>query len=356
MGRKGRKPILEYQAERLERVLASHNVPARVFGGTVTPRLVRFHLLPAHGTKIRDVARLAEEFAMSLGVKSARVRRREGQLEVEIPRDNPETVRLRSLLEHLTGVPAGAAVLGRDEDGVPLLLRIPSPDVAHVLICGTTGSGKTALARTMITSLALTQSVRELGLVLIDPKRRGYRPFEGLPHLAREIATTGDDAQATLGWLVALMEQRDRTGSDLPRMICFIDELADLIMMGGNSVQALITRLIQRGRTAGIHLIACTQKPTVTAIGSLAKSNFPVRLVGSVTSPEDAKVATGLKQTGAEKLLGRGDFLLVMKGQVQRFQAAYVSPTDIRQLVQALRGQRQPLLLTSEDSEEGGES
>ncbi|MFQ5855809.1 MAG: DNA translocase FtsK [Anaerolineae bacterium] len=351
MKRNGCRWRLEYQAERLQQVLASHNIQARVLSGTVTPRLVRFHLLPARGTKIRTIARLAEEIAMSLGVKSARVRRCDGQLDVEIPRDDPTMVPLRPLLKRLDAVPAGTAVLGRDDEGTPLLLRIPSPDVAHVLICGTTGSGKTVLARTMITSLALTHSVCELGLVLIDPKGRGYQPFERMPHLARDIAITQADAQAILGWLVALMEQRDRAGLNSPRVMCFIDELADLIMIGGNTTQALITRLTQRGRTAGIHLIACTQKPTVTAIGSLTKSNFPVRLVGSVTSPEDAKVSTGLRQTEAEKLLGRGDFLLVIKGQVHRFQAAYVSPTEIRQVVQTLRGNH-PLPGLAEDNSE----
>lgn len=330
--------LLKYQAARLERVLASHKVPAYVSETAVTPRLIRFQLVPAAGIKIRAIARLAEELAMGLGVQAVRIQRREGQLEVEIPRDDPKIVRLRPLLKALTSVPTGTAVLGMDEDGIPLLLRIPSPDVAHVLICGTTGSGKTALARTMVTSLALTHSARDLSLVLIDPKGRGYRPFAGLPHLAREIATAPETIQATLEWLVHLMEHRDQAGLNSPRVICFIDELADLIMLAGGSVERLVTRLTQRGRTAGIHLVACTQKPTTTAIGSLAKSNFPVRLVGSVTSPEDARVATGLKQTGAEQLLGRGDFLLVTKGQVQRFQAAYISPTDIRQLVQHLRG------------------
>lgn len=350
MGRKRRRR-LEHQAERLERVLASHDAPARVFGGIVTPRLVRFHLLPAPGIKIRAISRLAEELAMSLGVKSARVERRDGQVDVEIPRDDSATVELLPLLGRLKSAPAGTAVLGRDDEGAPLLLRLSSPDVAHALIAGTTGSGKTALARTMITSLAVTHSVRDLGLVLVDPHGRGYEPFTGAPHLARDITTTVEGAESTLAWLITLMEHRDRSGSNSPRLVCFVDELTDLIMQGGSGVQDAITRLTQRGRTAGIHLVACTQKPTVTAIGSLAKSNFPVRLVGSVTSPGDAKVATGLKQTGAEKLLGRGDFLLMMKGQTHRFQAAHVASAGIRQIVQRLRGE-QPLSLPAKPIED----
>jgi DNA segregation ATPase FtsK/SpoIIIE-like protein len=121
-----------------------------------------------------------------------------------------------------------------------------------------------------------------------------------------------------------------------PRIVLFVDELADLIEAGGPEVLAAVTRLTQRGRSAGIHVVACTQKPTASAIGSLVKSNFPVRLVGSVGSPEDAKVAAGLAGTGAERLLGSGDFLLVVKGRVTRFQAAYTDARTVRAVVARL--------------------
>ena len=333
---------MDYQADKLEQVLASYKAPARVQGGTVTPRLVRFHLLPARGTKVAAIANLAEELALSLGAPSARVSRRGGQIEVEIPRDQPAQVRLDRLFGEVTDVPHATAILGVDDEGAPILLRIASPEVAHALICGTTGSGKTVLARTMILSLARYHSVQDLGMVLIDPKGRGYGPLEGLPHLARPVATTAADALAVLKWLVRLMERRDRDAASSPRLICFIDELADLMLVAGNDVETLLTRLTQRGRSAGIHIVACTQKPTAAVIGSLVKSNFPVRIVGSVASPEDAKVASGLKQTGAEKLLGRGDFLLVLKGLTHRFQAALASSELMEQTVEMLRGGQKP--------------
>lgn len=338
MGRKRRQ--LEYQADKLEQVLAAYKAPARVEGGLVTPRHICFHLLPARGTKVSAIARLAEELALSLGVPSAQVRRRRGQIEVEIPREDPGVVKLDGLFDQVFDVPEGTAILGIDSEGAPLLLRLSSPEVAHALICGTTGSGKTVLARTMILSLASNHSVHDLGLVLIDPKGRGYTPLEGLPHLARPIATTAAEAVSVLTWLVRLMGKRDQEGASGPRLVCFIDELADLMLVAGSDMEDLLTRLTQRGRSAGIHIVACTQKPTVAAIGSLVKSNFPVRVVGSVVSPEDAKVATGIKQTGAEKLLGRGDFLLVLKGTVHRFQAAYASPESTARLVEKLRGGR----------------
>jgi S-DNA-T family DNA segregation ATPase FtsK/SpoIIIE len=133
--------------------------------------------------------------------------------------------------------------------------------------------------------------------------------------------------------MVEEMVRRDRENISEPRVIIFIDEVADLMEQGGKAMDRLMTRLTQRGRSAGLHIIACTQKPLVASIGSLTRSNFPVRLVGSVASSDDAKIAAGISGTGAEKLLGRGDFLLVAKGHVTRFQAAYVNEQEIKQII-----------------------
>jgi S-DNA-T family DNA segregation ATPase FtsK/SpoIIIE len=329
--------LLEYQAERIEMVLASHKVPSHVCGGTVTPRFVRFELVPMVGTKVSRIKGLAEEIALSLGAASCRVFRKDGMINVEIPRETPRTVSLLPLCRRLAEIPPCTAVLGLDEEGTPLLLRLPSADVAHVLIAGRTGSGKTELARTMIASLAMYNRLGEVQLVLIDPKGRGFTPFASLPHLLYPMVEDIEGALEVLGRLVVEMERRDREKVTLPQVVVFIDELADLMLMGGKKIEHLLTRLLQRGRGAGIHLVACVQKPTVAVIGSLVKSNFPVRIVGSVVSPEDAKVATGLAGTGAERLLGRGDFLVVANGQVMRLQAAYVSAQEIQELMARLR-------------------
>jgi S-DNA-T family DNA segregation ATPase FtsK/SpoIIIE len=340
---------LHFQADRIEMVLASHKVPARVTGGRVMPRLVRYQVSTPLGVRVRQVAGLAEELALSLGAPSCRVYRDGGEVQVEVPRSDAQTVHLLPLCRRLADqgprgphtVPPVTAVLGLDQEGVPLLLRLPSPNVAHVLVAGTTGSGKTALARTLVASLALHNNQRSLQLVLVDPKGRGFLPFEGLPHLLVPVVTRADEALPVLERLVAEMERRDaeacaqsgRSTWAEPRLVVVLDELADLVQVGGREMEALLTRLTQRGREAGIHLVACTQKPMAAVIGSLVKSNFPVRLVGSVASPEDAKVATGLAGTGAELLLGQGDFLVVAKGQVTRMQAAYVSVEEVRHLV-----------------------
>jgi len=347
--------VLHFQADRIERVLASHKVPARVTGGTVTPRLVRFHLSTPFGVRVRQVASLAEEIALSLSAPTCRVYRHQGQVEVEVPRVQGKVVPLLTLCRHVASqgarkrhtVPPITAVLGLDQEGVPLLLRLPSPNVAHVLIAGTTGSGKTALARTIVTSLALHNSQRNLQLVLIDPKGRGFLPFEGLPHLLEPVVTRVDEALPLLQRLIAQMERRDAEGRSEPRLVIVLDELADLVQVGGREMEAALTRLTQRGREAGLHLVACTQKPAAAVIGGLVKSNFPVRLVGSVASPEDAKVATGIGATGAERLLGQGDFLVVTKGQVTRMQAAYVDVTQIRKVVDWLSDGARPLLLAA---------
>jgi S-DNA-T family DNA segregation ATPase FtsK/SpoIIIE len=129
-------------------------------------------------------------------------------------------------------------------------------------------------------------------------------------------------------------------GRSTPRIVVFIDELADLIMSGGKDIERPLTRLAQRGREAGIHLVACTQRPAASVIGGLVKSNFPVRVVGSVASAEDAKVAAGLPKTGAERLLGKGDFLVVARGEQLRVQGAYAGRAEIRQVVERLRRPR----------------
>ena len=306
--------VLEYQADQIEMVLYSHKVSARVLGGVVTPRWVRFEVVPALGAKVSSIVRLSEEIALRLGSGGVRVRRQGGTLRVEVPREDGEVVRLLPLAARLREVPRQSALLGLDEEGVPLLLRLPSPEVGHVLVAGTTGSGKTALVRSMVVSLALHNRQGEVQLVVIDPKGRGYEGLRGLPHLLYPVVREVTEGAYVLNELVGKMLERDREGVQEPRVVVAIDELADLVMAGGRGVGRSITRLTQRGREAGIHVLASTQKPTVEAIGSLVKSNFPVRLVGSVASAEDAKVASGMAGTGAEKLMGRGDFLLVVLG------------------------------------------
>jgi S-DNA-T family DNA segregation ATPase FtsK/SpoIIIE len=335
-----RRINLDLQADRIEAVLADHRAPARVTGGVVTPRLVRFHLAPSAGVRLRKLFGLAEEVALALDAPNCRIARENGALALEVPRPRPARVELLPLCSRLAHIPPCAALIGLDDQGTPLLLAVDSPDVAHVLIAGSTGSGKTVLLRAIVASLAAHNHLGQLQLMLIDPKGRGLAPLADLPHLLCPLLSEPRDVSARLSWLVEEMVRRDREGIRAPRLILVIDELAEVIATGRNGAVDALTRLTQRGREAGIHVIASTQKPSTALLGPLMKANFPVRLVGSVASADDARVAAGIPETQAERLLGRGDFLLVFRGRCCRFQAAYIAPDALRGLVRQLCTER----------------
>jgi DNA segregation ATPase FtsK/SpoIIIE, S-DNA-T family len=303
----------------------------------VTPRFVRFDLMLEQGTRLRRLQELTEELALALNAPICRILRRGDRVQVEVPRSDPQRVSFTRICAGLSRVPPVTALLGLDEDAVPVLLRFPSPDVAHVLIAGNTGSGKTMLARTVALSLAMFNPPRRVQMVMIDPKRRGFAPLEELPHLLTPLIDSTGRASLILARLVEEMEERDRNACSTPHIVVFIDELADLVMSGGRAIERPLSRIAQRGREAGIHLVACTQRPTATVIGGLVKSNFPVRVVGSVACAEDAKIASGLPATGAQYLLGKGDFVVVARGEKLRVQGSYASPQDVRRMVGQLQ-------------------
>jgi S-DNA-T family DNA segregation ATPase FtsK/SpoIIIE len=189
----------------------------------------------------------------------------------------------------------------------------------------------------------------------MDPKGSAFSFFEGLPHLARPVIREVGETAEALQSLVRLMERRGTRNSQLAtqntHVVVIIDELADLLMIGGKEIQTPLTRLLQRGRSCCIHIIAATQKPSADVLGPLIKANFPVRLVGRVTSATDARVASGWSGTGAERLLGRGDFVAVAEGRVMRFQAACVTPDEIREIVARLARGALPSIFVSTGSE-----
>ncbi len=331
------RELLDYQADQIERVCLSHRLPVRVAGGTVTPRLVQFRLYPGPGVKLSRLQALAEDLALALGASSCRLQRQADALALEVPReDTLGTVRLLPLVRRLSSPPPFTATLGLERQGKPLLLRLSSPEVAHVLIAGTTGSGKTELARAMIISLVMSTPPERLRLLLVDPKGRAFRAFDPLPHLVCPAIADVAAAQARLEGLVAEMERRDRLGISEPRLVVFLDELADLLLVGGKAMEGVLARLVARGRECGVHVVGCTQRPSAEVLGGLVRANFPCRLVGKVASVEDGRIAAGLGGTSAERLAGRGDFLLVVRGEVRRFQAGYASAADVRQVVAEL--------------------
>jgi S-DNA-T family DNA segregation ATPase FtsK/SpoIIIE len=194
-----------------------------------------------------------------------------------------------------------------------------------------TGSGKSVLLRTIALSLLLTHTSNELRMILLDPKGKTFEPFEGAPQLLRSQVTEAPEALEALRSLLHLMEARNRHGESNPCVTVVIDELGELLFSGGNQIAEGLTRLVQRGREVGIHLVAATQRPSSAIMTDLIKVNFPLRLVGKVVSASDARLATGRGGTDAHLLQGRGDFLAIGGGEGDplRFQAAYVGEQEI---------------------------
>lgn len=311
-------------ADRIEAVLRERRAPASVVGGKVLPGFVEMLLRPAPGTKVNQVRALQADIALALGNSNVRVSQNGTHLSIQIPRETRKPVRLSTLMAANPNPPAFTAVLGLAEDGATLMASLSSPEVSHILVSGATGSGKTSLAQSMLLSLCQLHRPSQFGLVMIDPKRNDDSDFvrSVQRHLLVGVAHTTEESINALMRLVDVMEKRPISREPMPRIVVYVDEMADLCQTGGSQVVDLLTRIAQRGREAGVHLVGCTQKPSTKAIGSLLKANLPLRLVGRVVSLEDARTASGMPGTGAEKLMGSGDFIACTGGKVIRFQAA----------------------------------
>lgn len=347
---------LETQADQVEAVLMAHRTPARITGGTVGPRLIRFHLDPAPQTRFSSIRGLAEDLAVSLKVSSLRIDRSHEGIILEFPNPEPRPVTLAGLWSEIQPLPPATALLGLTDDGAPLLARLTSPEVAHVLVAGTTGSGKTALLRVMAVSLALANPPEDLRMLCLDPKGRAFRGLAGMPHLTRPPVVDVAEAIEALQSLLRLMEVRDQQGECHPQIVVFIDEVADLVLQNANgrgqqSIETLLTRLAQRGREAGIHLIAATQRPSAAVLSGVLRANFPLRLVGKVVSAEDARMASGRAQTDAHLLSGRGDFLAVGGSALPiRFQVAYIGEQEAQQQLAKMQRSSRAVALAYADS------
>jgi S-DNA-T family DNA segregation ATPase FtsK/SpoIIIE len=333
---------LEAKADAIEMVTNEHHAPCRVTGGHVTPRWVQFLVEPNRGVRPVRIESLSREIAAALGAPSARVTSQGNAIRIEVPRSDPQPLKLLPLCARIppSRIPFGTAVLGLADDGAPLLIRLPSPEVAHLLVTGTTGSGKTALMQTIIMSLALLNHHRAMKFVLIDskgdPHNCSFAALTGLPHLLQPTAINPDLIERTLDAMIELAEKRCQSHATDPRVVVVIDDFDRLHSKSQDKVAALL----KGGFEAGIHVIGATQKSSSSISGLLA--GFPVRIVGRVVSAEDARVAAGVGGTGAEKLTGRGDFVAVYGPGLIRFQAANTSTSEIKanvqQLAQGIRG------------------
>ena len=334
---------------------------------TCGPSVTRYELVPSAGVKISRITGLSDDIALRLATTGVRIEApipNKAAVGIEVPNKARRTVRLRSLLD--TAEYRGAkgrltVALGQDIEGRTVLTDLAK--MPHLLIAGTTGSGKSVCTNSMIQSVLFRARPDEVKMILIDPKKVEFGVYNGIPHLLIPVVTDPRKASAALGWAVNEMlkryqmfaESKARDINDyneiarkegkfppLPLMLIVIDELADLMMAAGNEVEDSICRLAQMARAAGMHMVIATQRPSVDVITGLIKGNIPSRLALTVASGVDSR--TILDGVGAEKLLGNGDMLFMPLGQSkpQRIQGCYVSNQEVERVVEFLKKTDKP--------------
>jgi S-DNA-T family DNA segregation ATPase FtsK/SpoIIIE len=353
-------------AELLVQTLAHFGIEAAVVGQIAGPRVTRYELQLAPGTKVSKVAALKDDLSYALATTEIRILAPipgKQAVGVEVPNATANIVTLGDVYADL---PAGASPLsvwlGKDISGTAVwadLARMP-----HILIAGTTGSGKSGCINTILTSILLRSSPDDVRMILIDPKRIELNHYESIPHLLTPVVSSPKEASAVLTNVVAEMERRyerlslvrarnlpeanrafRRRGEDaLPYLLVVIDELADLMMVSPQAVEDAVIRLAQKSRAVGIHLVLATQRPSVDVITGMIKANVPSRIAFAVSSQTDSRVI--LDQAGAESLLGQGDMLFKPLGtsRLQRVQGAFVSEEEIGLVVEQCRVQGEPEL------------
>jgi DNA segregation ATPase FtsK/SpoIIIE, S-DNA-T family len=352
-------------AELLVQTLAHFGVDATVTGQISGPRVTRFELQLAPGTKVSKVAALKDDLSYALATTEIRILAPipgKQAVGVELPNLSPNLVTLGDIFDDLPAAASPLAVwLGKDISGAAVwtdLARMP-----HLLIAGTTGSGKSGCINTLLTSILLRATPDEVRMILIDPKRIELNHYESIPHLLTPVVSSPKEASAVLANCLAEMERRyerlslvrarnlneanrafrQRGEPTIPYLLVVIDELADLMMVAPQAVEDAVIRLAQKSRAVGIHLVLATQRPSVDVITGMIKANVPSRIAFAVSSQTDSRVV--LDTGGAESLLGQGDMLFKPLGtsRLQRVQGAYVSEEEIELVVQQTRQREQEL-------------
>jgi DNA segregation ATPase FtsK/SpoIIIE, S-DNA-T family len=350
-------------AEALVQTLAHFGVEATVIGQISGPRVTRYELQLAPGTKVSKVAALKDDLSYALATTEIRILAPipgKQAVGVELPNASPSYVALGDIFDDLPQTASPLSVwLGKDISGSAVwtdLARMP-----HVLIAGTTGSGKSGCINTILTSILLRSTPDDVRFILIDPKKIELSYYESIPHLLTPVVSSPKEASTVLANVVSEMERRyerlssvrarnlneanrafrSRGESTLPHLLVVIDELADLMMIAPQDVEDAVIRLAQKSRAVGIHLVLATQRPSVDVITGMIKANVPSRIAFAVSSQTDSRVI--LDTSGAESLLGQGDMLFKPLGtsRLQRLQGAYVSEEEIALIVEQCRAQRE---------------
>lgn len=346
----------------IERMLESFGIQARVAEVNGGPAVTQYALEIAAGTKITKIANLQHDIALSLATRTGTVRIEapipgKSLVGIEVPNASLEVVMLKTVVasdemkKHKSKL---AVTLGKDTGSNPVIVDIDK--MPHMLIAGTTGSGKSVLMHALLTSLLFRNSPDELKLILIDPKRVEMANYNNIPHLLTPVIVEPEKILSALKWATAEMDRRyklfqqvgvrniqgynEMSGFQaLPYIVIFIDELADLMMFAPVEVEDAITRLAQLARAVGIHLVIATQRPSVDVITGLMKANIPCRIAFNVSSMIDSRVI--IDGPGAEKLLGRGDMLYMPPdaSKPMRIQGVFVTDPEIKNLVEYLKSQ-----------------
>ena len=359
---KGGKKALTDTAAKLQKTLYSFGVSAKVENVSVGPAITRYEVKPAEGVRVSKIANLADDIALSLAAQSIRIEAPipgKQAVGIEIPNKENEVVHLRDIIEteefvnHKSKL---ALALGKNVAGEAVIADVAK--MPHVLIAGSTGSGKSVCINTLITSILYKAKPNEVKLLMVDPKVVELSVYNGIPHLLIPVVTDPKKAAGALSWAVqemvnryslfaekgvrdikgynAAIEKEGGTGK-LPQIVIIIDELADLMMVAAKEVEDAICRLAQMARAAGMHLVIATQRPSVDVITGIIKANIPSRIAFAVSSQVDSR--TILDTAGAEKLLGKGDMLFYPSGAPKptRVQGSYVSDEEVEKIVDFLK-------------------
>ena len=355
---KGGAKALTETATKLQKTLYSFGVSAKVENVSVGPAITRYELKPAEGVRVSKIANLADDIALNLAAETIRIEAPipgKQAVGIEVPNKEKEAVHLREVLESEEFGESSSKLtvaLGKDVAGNVQLADIAK--MPHVLIAGSTGSGKSVCINTIITSIIYKSKPSEVKMVMVDPKVVELSVYNGIPHLLIPVVTDPKKAAGALAWAVQEMDNRynlfaqkgvrdikgynkaiekEEGSGKLPQIVIIVDELADLMMVAAKDVEEAICRLAQKARAAGMHLVIATQRPSVDVITGLIKANVPSRIAFAVSSQVDSR--TIIDSVGAEKLLGKGDMLFFPAGAPKpvRVQGAFVSDEEVEKIV-----------------------
>ncbi len=370
-GAKAERGDIKKVASTIEKTLESFGVDARVAEVNLGPAVTQYALEIALGTKVSKITSLSNDLALATEAPTGQIRIEapipgRNLVGIEIPNRSLEVVSLRTMLASSAMQKAKsklAVSLGLDVSGSPVAADISR--MPHVLVAGTTGSGKSVLINSFICSLLFRASPQEVRLIMIDPKRVEFTIYNGIPHLLTPVIVEPEKILSALKWAMGEMDKRYKLFAErgvrniegynelsgfqaLPYIVIAIDELADLMMFAPVEVEDAIARLAQMARATGIHLVIATQRPSVNVITGLIKANIPARIALNVSSMIDSRVI--IDAPGAEKLLGRGDMLYIPPDQAKptRIQCAFLSEKEIKKLVEFLKSRNYPVEYTEE--------